>query len=85
MDSKKSFILNFAISLSGGTITVADLAAILNANGFRTSYGALYQGMRGTYTLLHSTYKAVKKFSGPAQAALIADSFTKPNGKFAWM
>ena len=86
MDLKKSFIYNLAILLSGSKrkMTVADLAVDLNANGFTTNYGTPYQGLRGTYTLLHSTYDVVERVMGPAQAALIAHSFTKPNGQLAW-
>ena len=84
MDSKKLFIYNLAVSLSGGKMTVADLAVKLNANGFRTGYGTFYQGMRGTYTLLHSTYDVVERMKGKVAAALIANSFTKPNGLVAW-
>lgn len=85
MDLKKSFIYNLAVSLSGGRMTVADLAVKLNSNGFRTSYGTAYQGLRGTYTLLHSTYEVVERVMGQKQAALIAYSFTKPDGQLAWM
>jgi virulence-associated protein VapD len=86
MDLKKSHIYNLALILSRSksTMTAADLAANLNANGFTTSYGTPYLGMRGTYTLLHSTYEVVKRLHGKAQAGIIANSFTKPNGGFAW-
>lgn len=86
MDLKKSHIYNLALLLNGSKsqMTAADLAANLNAHGFTTSYGTPYQGMRGTYTLLHSTYEVVERAYGRAQAAIIANTFTKPNGTFAW-
>lgn len=86
MDLKKLHIYNLAVLLIGSKkqMTVADLAVNLNVNGFTTSYGTPYQGMRGTYTLLHSTYEVVERVMGKAQAAQIAHAFTKPNGNFAW-
>ena len=86
MDLKKSHIYNLALLLSRSksTMTVPDLAANLNANGFTTSYGTPYQGARGTYTLLHSTYEVVERVLGKTQAGIIANSFTKPDGEFAW-
>jgi virulence-associated protein VapD len=86
MDLKKLHIYNLAVLLIGSKkqMTAADLAANLNANGFSTNYGTPYLGMRGTYTLLHSTYEVVERVMGKAQAALIANAFTKPGGGFAW-
>jgi hypothetical protein len=86
MDSKKLHIYNLAVLLNSSKrkMTVADLAANLNASGYTTSYGTPYLGMRGTYTLLHSTYEVVERVMGRTQAGLIANSFTKPNGEFAW-
>jgi len=86
MNTKQTYILNEAkrLSLLGQKMKVMDLAIELNRLGFRTGYGSLYQGQRGTYTLLHATYKAVKKQINKTQADLIALHFTKPNGAFAW-
>lgn len=85
MDLKKLHIYNLAVFLIGNKkqMTAADIAANLNANGFTTSYGTPYLGMRGTYTLLHSTYEVVERLMGKAQTALIANAFTKPDGGFA--
>ena len=81
MDLKKSHIYKLAVFLNGSKsrMTVADLAMNLNANAFMTSYGTRYQGLRGTYTLLHNTYKVIEQLFGPAQAALIAHSSTRPD------
>ena len=87
MNSKTNFIYGIAIMLSSSkkkTITAHELAKRLNANGFLTGKGTAYKGSRGTYTLIKATYNTVKAFLGKQQADLIATSFTKPNGAFAW-
>jgi hypothetical protein len=55
---RKKHIMNLAVSLSqnGQVMPVPALAVNLNNNGFRTSYGTLYEGLRGTYTLIRATY-----------------------------
>ncbi|WP_428331638.1 hypothetical protein [Mucilaginibacter sp.] len=87
MNSKMTFIYRIAFTLSRckkKTITAKELAKKLNSYGFLTGYGTAYKGGRGTYTLIKATYKAAKKVLGKAQADLIANSFTKSNGGFAW-
>ena len=69
---------------TGDSMTGYELANYLNSNGFTTDYGTAYQGLRGTYTLLRGTYYSVKLKFGKAEADLIAISFKKPNGQFAW-
>jgi len=56
---KKEYILKLARFLDDTetTMSVKDLAGLLNWNGFRTSYGDEFKGGRGTYTLVQATYK----------------------------
>jgi ATP-dependent helicase YprA (DUF1998 family) len=60
------------------------VAAALNANGLKTSYGSAYAGERGTYRMIRSAYQQVEKRFGAEAASVIAEHFVLPNGKHAW-
>lgn len=85
MDLCKLHILNLAVVLNSkkSTMTGAQLAADLNTNGFRTSYGTPYESMRDTYILLLSTYEVIERIMGKTHADLIANAFIKPDVNFA--
>lgn len=56
---KKEYIRRLATFLhdNGTTMAVTELAEHLNRNNFKTGYGSEYEGGRGTYTLIHATYR----------------------------
>jgi len=86
MDAKKEFLMNLAVSLSerGQVMAVPILAVNLNNNGFRTSYGDLYEGLRGTYTLIRATYHYLMNQGFQDEADMVAGAFVKPNGDYAY-
>lgn len=65
------------------TIPAEALAWLLNELGHRTNYGSTYEGGRGTYRLIRSTYHRYEKGS-PIVANDIAEAFTKPDGSYAY-
>lgn len=66
-------------------MSVRELADLLNRNGYRTSYGAEYQGERGTLKLISSTYQWVlDETDDQNQADAVASSFVKENGAYAY-
>ena len=61
-------------------MTVDELAKRATKRGIRTLDGGVYQGHRGTYTLLESLY-----YKLPAsQAKAIAKTFTLRDGRYAY-
>lgn len=87
-DAKFNALLAYAISLIAGGITVTfdDLALWLNQRGFKTSYGATYQGGRGVARLVDAAYAYARDELGlgDAGAAPIAEAFTNRWGKYAY-
>lgn len=67
-------------------MSVGELAASLNRNSFRTSYGTHYAGERGTLRLISVTYKWVEAILdlGEEEAEPVATSFVKEDGTYAW-
>jgi hypothetical protein len=59
MNKKKHYIWQLASFLANHEMTMSaeELADHLNRNHFLTSYGAEYQGGRGTYKLITETWK----------------------------
>lgn len=86
MDAKKQYVYDLAAFLhtNGTRMSAAELAAHLNRNGFTTYYGTKYDGVRGTYTLIHATYNAAAKKYSKARAWCVAAAFVKPNGSYAY-
>ncbi|MBA2224672.1 hypothetical protein [Thermogemmata fonticola] len=68
----------------GHPLPVRVLAGILNAAGHRTSYGTPYRGRRGTYRLVKATYRRLMQAGRSAEAAMVARTFTRPNGAYAY-
>jgi hypothetical protein len=89
-DKKMRAILTHAIALwvtgAGSTETMADLAAWLNANGFRSGWGNPYWGGRGVAKLVHCAYDyvCVEMGLGKTGAEPIAMAFTDRHGRHAW-
>lgn len=87
-DKKMQAILDRAQKLrkAGLTETMADLAAWLNANGFKSGWGNPYWGGRGVAKLVHCAYDYVftEMGLGKAGAEPIAMAFTDQHGHHAW-
>jgi len=84
--NKYQFLLTTANSLlaRGTTMSVPDLATLLNTNGYTTSYYTAYSGGRGTYTLVHATYNYYYNQGMLTEAHNIAVAFTNSNGNYAY-
>tara|TARA_R110002020_G_scaffold203325_4_gene406958 strand:+ start:3153 stop:3416 length:264 start_codon:yes stop_codon:yes gene_type:complete len=85
MDNKQ-YVLEVATVLNraGVTLAASQLADIMNQFGRTTTYGAQYAGLRGTYTLIHATYDWLANRGDQADADIVAQAFTKPDGSFAY-
>ncbi len=83
---KRQYVINLALSLyhSGQVMSGRDLALNLNNNGFQTNYGAAYTGTRGTYTLIRSIYHWLVSLGNQNDADIIAETFIKPDGTYAY-
>ena len=86
MDIKKQYISDLATFLSnqGKVMSGEELAAHLNRNGFRTSYGSKYKGGRGTYKLIKGVWGAHNLAGESIEAGNVAVAFVKPNGGYAY-
>ena len=87
MNKKKLYIWRLAAFLSDNQMVMSgeELAEHLNRNGFLTSYGAEYQGERGTYTLIRATWTWVNNELGlDDEAQKVAKAFVKRDGSYAY-
>jgi hypothetical protein len=86
MREKYLFILGRAVELQDRNqrLTVTDLAAELNAAGFRAGDGKPFAGQRGTYALLSRAYNWCESTLGEKAARIVAFAFTTPDGAHAW-
>ena len=87
MNAKKIYIWELADSLCqhNEKMSGRELAVHLNRNNFLTSYGAEYQGGRGTYTLISATWHWIHdKLGLPDEAEKVAEAYVKPDGKYAY-
>ena len=67
------------------TMSAEELAAHLNRNNFVTSYGAEYQGGRGTYKLIKETWDWLQNgLTLPDEARKVAEAFVKSDGTHAY-
>jgi hypothetical protein len=59
MNEKKAYIWKLAAFLHSQSMVMSgeELAEHLNRNSFLTTYGAEYEGGRGTYKLIRETWK----------------------------
>jgi hypothetical protein len=85
MDNKQ-YVLEVATVLNraGATLPASELANIMNTFGRTTTYGTTYAGLRGTYTLIHATYDWLDNQRRAADAEIVANAFTKPDGSYAY-
>lgn len=87
MNEKRTYIWRLATFLHTNSMVMSgeELAEHLNRNDFLTSYGSEYQGGRGTYTLIRSTWRWLHDELGlPSEAEHIARAFVKPDGGYAY-
>lgn len=86
MDNKKLYIFRLAEFLVNNDMVMSgeELADHLNRNEFLTSYGTEYQGKRGIYRLISTTFDDVKQVFGEAEARRVAVAFVKPDGTYAY-
>ena len=87
MNRKKLYVWKLASFLrtNGMIMSAEELAHHLNRNNFKTGYDAPYEGGRGTYRLIHTTYKWVNEDLGLTdEAAVIAEAYVKADGSHAW-
>jgi hypothetical protein len=87
MNRKKLYIWRLATFLREHGMVMAgeELAAHLNRNNFRTSYGSTFEGGRGTYKLIRETWSWVNDELGlPEEAKSIAEAYVKPDGSYAY-
>ena len=83
---KKEYIVQLADFLVKTKTTMPgdSFASFLNWNGHQTSYGTDYEGKRGTYTLIRSTYHWLVKQGRQDDADKVAMAFKKPDGTYAY-
>ena len=87
MNRKKLYIWRLARFLRQYNMTMSgeELADHLNRNGFLTEYGEEYQGKRGTYRLVGSTWEWVNNELGlEEEARFIAEAIVLPDGTHPW-
>ena len=88
MNQKKLYLWRLAQFLrqNDKIMSGPELADHLNRNNFKTAYGTVYEGERGTYTLVHAAYRWVNEELGlgEAEAACIAEAFITPRDTPAW-
>lgn len=82
----KDFIAKLANELAskGRTMDSKQLASVLNANGFSTTYGDEYQGARGTSNVISSAYRNAMAQGDQISADNIATVFTNTAGETPW-
>ena len=87
MNRKRLYIWRLARFLRQYQMTMSgdELADHLNRNGFLTEYGQEYQGRRGTYKLVSTTWQWVNNQLGlEDEAGYIAEAFVLPDGSYPW-
>lgn len=87
MNEKRAYIWRLATFLhtNGMVMSAEELADHLNRNNFFTGYGSEYQGGRGTYTLIRSTWRWLHDdLAMAAEAEHVALAFVKPDGGYAY-
>ncbi len=86
MSESMRFVADEAMRLirSGQTAWGGLLSDLLNNSGHRTSYGSLYSGGRGIFTLIRTTWKRLMAMGLADQAEAVARAFVKANGRYAY-
>lgn len=86
MNDSQKLVATLAASLmaTGETLSCRQLAADLNSEGMLTTYGTPYEGGRGTYKLLATTYAACERRGDHHAARAVAMAFVNARGRHAW-
>jgi hypothetical protein len=72
------------LASQGRTMTFDQLASDLNANGFKTTRGAPYQGGRGVAKLVDAVYWRLDAQGRLSDRDDVAQRFTDANGDYAY-
>ncbi len=72
-----------ALSTNDRTMSMREVASLLNKVGYRTTYRAPYQGKRGTFRLIKTIVDRVRA-DDPEEAQRIAECFTNDDGTLAF-
>jgi hypothetical protein len=83
---KREYIKRLAVFLNenGTTMAATELAEHLNRNNFKTGYGTDYEGGRGTYRLVSTTYDWLVSQGQQTEADCVAKAFPQPDGTYAF-
>ena len=65
-------------------MSVPCLADIMNQLGYLTNDGASYSGGRGSYRLVKYAYERIRISHGQDDANIIAATFVRPDGEYAY-
>ncbi|GAB3557799.1 hypothetical protein GCM10027577_47550 [Spirosoma fluminis] len=65
-------------------MSVVELADHLNRNQFKTGYGTDYEGGRGSYRLVSTTYDWLVAAGRQEEANYVAAAFPKSDGDYAY-
>jgi len=87
MNKKKLYVwqLGSFLERHGMTMSGDELAAHLNRNKFLTACGTEYAGGRGTYKLIHETWRWLHDELDIAdEAEKVAMAFVKSDGTYAY-
>jgi ABC-type taurine transport system substrate-binding protein len=73
------------LRFDGATISIRELAILLNAAAYRTDVDHHpYAGGRGTYRLVASTWQWLQQQGRVQEAEDVAEAFVKCDGRYAW-
>jgi len=87
MNAKKVYIWKLADFLAQHSMRMSgdELADHLNCNKFLTGYGTAYEGGRGTYKLIHETWRWLHDELGLDDEAMkVAEAYVKADGSYAY-
>ena len=87
IQQKYTLIANIAKFLCDNKLTMTgeELAGILNRKGITTSYGSMYSGGRGTYTMIRSCWDYFNKLNKKIEKQSIEKAFVKKDGEYAYL
>jgi len=86
IDYKREYIYKLAKFLTENKkyMSAIELAQHFNRNNILTSYGTTYEGGRGTYKLIGSTYKYFESIKEYDKAEYIASAFVNEDNDFVY-
>ena len=65
-------------------MSVPALMDLINGQGYKTNYGDVFSGKRGSYRLVSGTYHRMIAAERPEQAHNVAVAFRRPNFEYAY-